>query len=226
MSNLRPTIDVNPSRETVAALAARRDDNAIIMLNLLRFHEPDGMDAYARYAQSMVAASRGRGSRAAYTAAAADAGGPWHRVTLVRYPRRAAYLALQTDPAYRGAVVHRTEALAARLLYAFHDPTGDPDRGFDVESGEPSAAFVVSVIRLVEGGAVSPWVAPPNAVLDLEADQAMVSDGRWDRLVVTRCESVESARVHDSRRDDAVADAIDVVTQPAPWPFPLDGEGR
>ena len=224
MSNLRPTVEVNPSAETITALAARPDPNAIIMLNLLRFNQPDGMDAYARYGRSIVGASRTRGSRAAYTAAATDANGPWDRVTLVRYPRRAAYLDLQADPAYRGAVIHRTEALAARLLYVFHDPSGDPDREFDV-AAHGDEAFVVSVIRFVDGAVPADWEPPPNVALDLEADHAMVSDGLWHRLVVARYESVDAAQAHDSRRDPMVADAIDVLTQPAPWPFSLDVSG-
>ena len=43
--------------------------------------------------------------------------GGWGDVLLVRYPSRAAFLAMASDPGYREAAVHRTAALAdSRLL--------------------------------------------------------------------------------------------------------------
>ena len=221
MSNLRPTVEVNPSPESVDALAARPDDNAIIMLNLLRFREPDGLAAYAEYGKVASGTVRSRGGFAPYSAAAVDSNAVWDRVTLVRYPRRAAYLDMQNDPAYVGAIPDRTAGLSARLLYAFHDPHGDPDQDFPIVSHDADEAFVVSVIRYATQADAAGWLAPANAVLNLEADQAMVSDGLWHRLVVFRYDTIAAAADHDSTSQVAVVDAIDVVTQPAPWSFPL-----
>ena len=222
MMNLRPTAEVNPSRETVEGLAARPDNNAIIMLNLLRFREPDGMEAYGRYGRVASGTVRSRGGFAPYTAAVVvprETG--WERVTLVRYPRRAAYLDMQHDPAYVGAIPDRTEGLAARLLYAFHDPSGDPDQDFAVESRSDDEAFVVSLVRLNEETSGANWQMLAGTVLDLVSDHAMVSDGLWDRLVVARYPSIEAASAHDSTTSPSVLEAIDLVTQPAGWSFPL-----
>ena len=113
-----PTADVNPSKASLEALAARPDDDPIIMINLLKFAEPDGEEAYKRYARvsSKEVASRGGG---VVYAGDAIAPGDWDRIACVYYPRRAAFLDMQQSPAYQGAIPHRTEGLGARLLFAF-----------------------------------------------------------------------------------------------------------
>lgn len=223
-SDLRPASEVNPSSATVEALRSRPDDNAIIMLNLLRYREPDGAEAYARYGKVAGGTVRARGGFAPYTAAVVDEHAEWDRATLVRYPRRAAYLDMQSDPAYIGAIPDRTAGLEARVLYAFHDPHADPDQDFEIAQSTPEEAFVVSVVRFAAGMSSTDWTPQPNVVMDLEADQAMVSDGLWDRLMVTRYESIALARTH--RNDDAIVESIDLVTQPAGWSFPIPGETR
>ena len=45
-----PTSAVNPSSESIAQLAALLDNDPIVMVNLLKFSEPDGRQRYGRYA--------------------------------------------------------------------------------------------------------------------------------------------------------------------------------
>ena len=76
----------------------------------------------------------------------------WDQVTLVRYPRRAAYLDMQSDPAYVGAITDRTSGLSARLLYPFHDPAGDPDDPFRIERSGGDEVFVVRLHQRADVG--------------------------------------------------------------------------
>ncbi len=192
---------VNPSPATIEEFTGRPDPNAIIMVNLLRYAADGGREAYLRYAAVASGTVQARGGSFPFTAPVLG-GGDWDMVALVRYPRRAAYLDMQQDPAYVGAIPDRTAGLAARLLHPFHDPTGDPDDRFDIEVHHPHERFLVSLIRrstdpATVGEPVSPL--PGDVVLRLQADMPLVSDDTWHELVVVRL-------------DPAVGD--DVV---APW---------
>lgn len=128
-----PSID--PTREQLQAFAERMpDDTPILMLNLLRFrdqaeypagsaHAPcSGRVAYARYsltALPKVAAAGGAVEALAHAHATliAPPDEEWDELLLVRYPSKAAFLAMLADPEYRAATVHRTAALSdARLI--------------------------------------------------------------------------------------------------------------
>lgn len=188
-----PTTAVNPSEESVAALRARPDRSPIIMVNLLRFTPDGGREAYARYGAVASGTVRARGGSVAYTApviGGADAGS-WDTVTLVRYPRRAAYLDMQSDPAYVGAIPDRTAGLSARLLHPFFEPGGDPEAPFLIARTGGEEVFVVTLWSGSNGSGSSP--SGGERVLDLVADMPMVSDARWDGLTVTRYGSVADA---------------------------------
>lgn len=175
-----PTLDVNPSAASIAALGERPDDDAIIMVNLLRFR-PNGREAYARYGAAAGPCVQARGGGPAFMASVTD-GDAWDTVLLVRYPRRAAYLDMQSDPIYVGAIPDRTAGLAARLLYPFHDPNGDPDDPFDIA---PLADDEVMVTTL----RAERSTAPPSegqVELRLFGDMPMVSDAVWTELEVVR----------------------------------------
>lgn len=129
-----PAAFVDPTTEALAGLAALPDDGPFVMLNLLRFrdaaeyapgsaHEPcTGRDAYARYgavASGHVAAVGGHVEFAGRALMSViGPAGEWDQVLLVRYPSRAAFLAMVSDPGYRASTVHRTAALADSRLIA------------------------------------------------------------------------------------------------------------
>jgi uncharacterized protein (DUF1330 family) len=118
-----------------ALLAGIPDGEPVVMINLLRYRqqadygshpgfEPcSGRDAYGRYvthATQFVAAVGGglvwQGSPRAVLI------GPpqehWDSALLVRYPSKAAFIAMVSDPAYQAITVHRTAALEDSRLIA------------------------------------------------------------------------------------------------------------
>ena len=161
------------------------------MLNLLSFAEPGGRDAYDRYSKVAYGTVSARGGSLAY---GGDVFGniQWDRALLVRYPRRAAYLDMQSDPAYLGAIPDRTRGLKARLLYCFCPFDGAPD-DFTIDGGRAEdEIYVVSLLAADHDVALQP--ADGDAVLRLRADMGLVADQVWNELVVTRHESVDGAR--------------------------------
>lgn len=67
IDGVEPTSAVNPSEASVAALAERPDDDAIIMVNLLAFDPDDGREFYARYGAVAQGTVRDRGGSVAYS---------------------------------------------------------------------------------------------------------------------------------------------------------------
>lgn len=204
-----PTSAVNPSDESIAALRARPDDDPIVMVNLLKYAEPGGRERYARYGAVAGREIAARGGRVLYSGASL-AGDAWDGVALVYYPRRAAWLAMQGDPAYQAAIADRTAGLSARLLYAFTRGDGPvpvtPPPLEDVQRQSDQEVFVVNLLRYHgdEGrasffryGEVASGLIQSlggNVEMSLVADQAMVSDDEWEHFVLVRCPSLDALR--------------------------------
>ncbi len=112
---------VDPTREQLAALAAVKSDDPVIMLNLLAYRE-DGREYYRRY---LIAAQRAvdevGGSLMLLAEASAPFIGPrdetWDDVLMVRYPSRAAFLRVLTFDYYRAALEDRSRALLRTRIY-------------------------------------------------------------------------------------------------------------
>lgn len=211
-----PTSAVNPSDASVEAFHLRPDDDAIIMVNLLKFAPDDGRAAYARYGAVAGQTVKARGGGAAYSGVVLGPDPAWDTVILVRYPRRAAYLDMQSDPAYVGAIPDRTAGLAARLLHPFHPRDGNPDDPFEIEAPDGDEVIVVSLVRLAEP--LDEWSPPADVALRLVADLAMVSDDVWHELLVTRhrsADAVAASPIGELTADPAIAAAISLVTRPA-----------
>lgn len=156
------------------------------MLNLLRFAQPDGRAAYGRYTAVAMHTVQARGGSVPYMgqSVSGDHSG-WDTATLVRYPRRAAYLDMQSDPAYVGAIPDRTAGLAARLITPFFLPGGSPDEPLSVATASDDEVLVVCV----DNGAQHPG----ETLLALDADVPMVTDTVWSKLAVIRFGSVAEA---------------------------------
>jgi hypothetical protein len=208
------TETVNPSQASIDALAERPDDDAIIMFNVLRYQPDGGQEAYARYGAVAYGTVRARGGSAPYTGAVVEQHSEWDRVILVRYPRRAAYLDMQTDPAYVGAIPDRTTGLSARLLYAFHDANGGEDDSFQFDQTGGNELFVVDLLRYTDPATMSDWEPNGDVVLRLQGDHAMVSDDVWHELIVTRHASNQSLEA-DLSQHPAIEASIRLVTNSA-----------
>ena len=114
---------IDPTPEQAQAFAASAGNpEPVFMLNLLRFKEGSGAEAYARYAAA-AGEHLARVGGAVLWAGACDEAliGPqareWDVAAVVRYPSRAAFLEMVGDPGYLEIVGDRTAGLAdSRLI--------------------------------------------------------------------------------------------------------------
>ena len=114
----------------VRGLGALSDDEPVVMLNLMRFHERSldgngsGWDAYLRYSALTIKLIKAQGGTIIWTgeAEAVALGVPdrhrWDYVALVRYPSRAAFLAMMASPEYAAANVERENGCADHAIIA------------------------------------------------------------------------------------------------------------
>ena len=129
---------ISPTADQLAAVDGLPADEAVVMLNLLRFREvadysrhpdlaPDvpisGAEAYARYGAAAMPHLSTTGAELVYRASAratiiGPVGEEWDEVVLVRYPSPAAFLGMVTAPEYVRLSGHRTAALADSRLVA------------------------------------------------------------------------------------------------------------
>jgi uncharacterized protein (DUF1330 family) len=118
--------NIEPNKTQLATLlsAAVDNDSPVVMINLLRFG-PDGVDSYQRYAKEVQPFLASVGATVLYAGNASHvvAGDIdktwWDAIVVVRYPSRAAFVAMATNPDYQThAHVHREAALESTHLIA------------------------------------------------------------------------------------------------------------
>ena len=124
------------NEETLKAL---RDDTPVTMLNLMRFRERSldgngsGWDAYLRYSRLTIKLIKAQGGTIIWTgdAEAVALGVPerhrWDYVALVRYPSRAAFLAMMSSPDYAAANVERENGCADHAIVAVRETYSRPN---------------------------------------------------------------------------------------------------
>ena|ERR1700722_946568 len=111
MSNLEPTA------EQFAALAARPPDAPVVMVNLLKFKSPGGLDRYLRYGAGVIPYLQRAGVTVLYAGEAptmviGDGERPWwDAIILVQYPTPQAFIGMVTDEGYAKVHDDRTAAL-------------------------------------------------------------------------------------------------------------------
>ncbi len=116
---------IDPTGRDLQRFLAQPDDGApVVMLNLLRFRDGDraGYEAYMRATAPHLAKVGGTLLYAGVGDAAliAEPGQAWDAVLLVRYPSRAAFLAMVADPAYQAITHLRHDALVEAVLQPTH----------------------------------------------------------------------------------------------------------
>ncbi|MBX7433955.1 DUF1330 domain-containing protein [Mycobacterium sp. Y57] len=117
---------IEPNGTQLAALLAGAADNdgPVVMINLLQFQE-NGQDSYQRYAKEVQPFLAAVGATILYAGdashvVAGDIDRPfWDAIVVVRYPSRAAFVAMATNPKYLSdAHIHREAALQSTHLIA------------------------------------------------------------------------------------------------------------
>ena len=109
------TLDIAP--ELVTRLAARPADAPVVMINLLKFKKPVGLERYLQYAREVAPHLQRVGGTIRYggTAPAVIIGEGqqpwWDAILIVEYPTPAAFVQMVTTEEYAKVHEHRAVAL-------------------------------------------------------------------------------------------------------------------
>jgi uncharacterized protein (DUF1330 family) len=103
--------------ERFATLAARPPDRPVVMVNLLQFKKPGGLERYLQYGREVAPHLERVGARIVYGGSApaviiGDGPRPWwDAILIVEYPSPAAFVRMVTDEDYAKVQEHRAAAL-------------------------------------------------------------------------------------------------------------------
>jgi len=118
-----------PDAATLERLRKESPDGPVVMLNLLKYREPDGREAFARYgaiSAALIQQQQGElifGGKAGPSLCGTDIA--WDDVLIVRFPSVEHFLGLIESDTYRNdAVPHRADALEATIWMAMHPMPG------------------------------------------------------------------------------------------------------
>jgi len=118
-----------PDAATLEALRSRSPDGPVVMLNLLKYREPGGREAFARYG----AITGGLIQQAEGQLIYGGTGGPgltgtdiaWDDILIVRFPTARQFLAMiESDPYQNQAAPLRAEALEATVWLTTYPMAG------------------------------------------------------------------------------------------------------
>ncbi len=117
-------IEPNPAQLATLMKAAGDNTDPVVMINLLQFGS-EGAASYQRYAKEVQPYLDSVGATVLYAGdashvVAGDVDRPWwDAIVVVRYPSRAAFVTMVTDPGYHAdAHIHRAAALDSTHLVA------------------------------------------------------------------------------------------------------------
>ena len=114
---------LEPTPKQFAALAAR-PDAPVVMVNLLKFKQPGGLERYLQYGQEVAPHLERVGGKVRFggtapTVVIGDGERPWwDAILIVEYPSPAAFIEMVTDEAYLKVHEHRAAALERGDLIA------------------------------------------------------------------------------------------------------------
>lgn len=118
---------LTPSVSEIEALREQVAPGPVVMLNLLKFREPGGRDAMARYGQvtaPLVARSQGEVVYAGEAGPVIAGREDWDTVILVRFPDIESFIALAADPVYQTEARPLREEALERTVWMVSRPAG------------------------------------------------------------------------------------------------------
>ena len=113
--------NIQSNRDQFEALAANKNQEPFVMLNLLKFKSERGREDYFRYIKESGSFVEGVGAKVIYFGKANEllnGSETWDIVMLVQYPSRKAFLEMINNPGYLKAHEWREKALEEAVLYA------------------------------------------------------------------------------------------------------------
>jgi uncharacterized protein (DUF1330 family) len=117
-------VTLEPTKEQIAAVAARPADAPVVMINLLKFKAAGGRERYLQYAQEVAPHMQRVGATLRYAGAApatviGDGERPWwDAILVVEYPSPAAFIDMVSTEEYAKVHEHRAAALERGDLIA------------------------------------------------------------------------------------------------------------
>jgi uncharacterized protein (DUF1330 family) len=118
---------LTPSADEIEALRDQVAPGPVVMVNLLKFKQPGGLAAMARYGTvtaPLIQRQKGEVVYAGQAGPVVSGREDWDMVILVRFPDIDAFIGLAADPVYQTeARPHREEALE-RTLWMVSTPAG------------------------------------------------------------------------------------------------------
>jgi len=120
---------IKANEDQFRELAANTNEGSFVMLNLLKFKDDGGREAYFRYVKESGPFVENVGAKVLYFGKAKELLNgveTWDIVMLVQYPSRKAFLKMANNPDYLKAHAFREEALERAVLYAT-DPASFKD---------------------------------------------------------------------------------------------------
>jgi uncharacterized protein (DUF1330 family) len=115
---------LEPTPEQFAALAARPADAPVVMVNLLKFKTPGGLESYQRYGREVTPHLERVGATVRYAGTApvviiGDGERPWwDAILIVEYPTPQAFIDMVTTQEYTKVHEHRAAGLERGDLIA------------------------------------------------------------------------------------------------------------
>lgn len=115
---------LTPSAAEVEALRQQVGDGPVIILNLLKYREPGGREAFGSYAALSGPLLARQGGEIFYIAEAGPtiAGEDWDSVAMIRFPSIDAFIGLAGDPEYLAKAPALREAALERTLWMVTQP--------------------------------------------------------------------------------------------------------
>lgn len=116
-----------PSLEELESLRDRVGDGPVVLVNLIKFHEPDGLTRFGDYARLTAPLLEKAGTEVVYSGQAGPSlsGVDWDMVGLVRFPSISAFVEVIGSPLYQSeAGPLRKEAVERTIWLVTHPHSG------------------------------------------------------------------------------------------------------
>jgi len=108
--------------DQLAAIAADTRDGEVVMLNLVKYRQPDGRDEYLVYSRGFIPLLKRCGGTILWAgdvtgvALGDDAADDWDYAVLVQYPDRRAFVDVMSSDEYAAINVHRRAGLSRHVI--------------------------------------------------------------------------------------------------------------
>ena len=115
------------STDEVLALREQVAPGPVVMVNLLKFKQPDGLAAFGRYGQitgPLIQRQKGEVLYAGRAGPVIAGREDWDMVILVRFPDIEAFIGLAADPVYQSDARAERELALERTIWMVSQPAG------------------------------------------------------------------------------------------------------